>query len=199
MELLPNCFQVVYKSITNLVIDLIWTFFFFFKGPAVKPFSLAVPVDAPLRVYLLNGWVLSVLICNLRTVKFSPVYMDEDGWRSYVLARWSSTPDLTSISPVEHRQRKTQNQYLGLKKGETNIFSSVTPRHNLNTKHTRCSVWLQKPSFAIIIRLKKHTKFAHFRDMHISLSLRLLCGICQATGQIPNVALLNPQLCDPLL
>lgn len=99
----------------------------------LKLFSSILPSDAPFRIYLLNCRILSIIICNIRTAKHSPVYMNEDGWTTRNLTRWSPTLDFTSISPVGHRGKGEKMKTMSFAKFKTaGIFSMVIPWYQTN-------------------------------------------------------------------
>ena len=59
----------------------------------------ALPVDAPLRVNLQYGGVLSIVVFHLRVGKLSTVDVDDDGGTSRALPGGCQTPDLPRIPP----------------------------------------------------------------------------------------------------
>lgn len=59
----------------------------------------APPVDAPLRVDLQDGGVISVVVLHLRVGKLGTVDVDDNGGAARALPRGRQTPDLPGIPP----------------------------------------------------------------------------------------------------
>lgn len=60
---------------------------------------MAPPVDAPFRVNLQDGRVLSIVVLHFGVGELSTVDVDDDGGTTRALPRGCQTPDLPGIPP----------------------------------------------------------------------------------------------------